>query len=127
MSSCRTTFTLVLWPGDPDYEMRRILVHLKRPVSDTAREHLEQQGDTAWLERLTVRYPSRTVFRFWQPGGGFDHNVFKEQTLEAVMDYVHANPVRRGLADVPTDWKWSSARFWEGDMETPIRMDRPAM
>ncbi len=118
---------VVLCPRDADYEMRRILVHLKRPVSDAAREYLERCGDTTWLERLTVQYPSRTVFRFWQPGGGFDHNIFKEETLEAVVDYVHANPVRRGLADVPSDWKWSSARFWEADAQTPIRMDYPVM
>ena len=116
---------LVLCPRQPDYEMRRILVQLKRPVADAARQHLEDCCNESWLERLRVRYPSRTVFRFWQPGGGFDHNIFKQETLETVMDYVHANPVRRGLADVPTDWAWSSARFWNGATDTPIRMDHP--
>jgi putative transposase len=31
-------------------------------------------------------------------------------TLRAVIDYLHANPVRRGLAANPKDWEWSSAR-----------------
>jgi len=31
-----------------------------------------------------------------------------------VIDYIHANPVRRGLVAMATDWTWSSARFWEG-------------
>ena len=72
-----------------------------------------------------MTYPSRRVFRFWQPGGGFDHNVFREKTLPAIIEYIHANPVRRGLVAQPTDWAWSSARFWEGSADVPLRMDDP--
>ena len=105
--------------------MRTVLATLKRPVSQRTKRHLEQTRQTAWLNRLTVRYPSRTVFRFWQPGGGFDHNIFKERTVAAVIEYIHANPVRRGLVKEPTDWEWSSARFWDGHCEVPMRMDEP--
>lgn len=59
---------VLLCPHRPSYEMRRILVALKCPVSDAAREHLEQMEDDKWLDRLCVEYPSRRVFRFWQPG-----------------------------------------------------------
>ena len=72
----------------------------QRPVSDHAREYLEQTASDAWLERLSVEYPSRRVFRFWQPGGGFDHNIFKEKTVQAVVDYIHENPVRRGSSSI---------------------------
>jgi putative transposase len=29
----------------------------------------------------------------------------------AAIDYIHLNPVRRGLCERCTDWKWSSARY----------------
>ena len=116
---------VLLYPRRAAYEMRQVLVALKRPVSDAAREHLERIGKRSWVERLTVRYPSRTVFRFWQPGGGFDHNVFRERTVPQVIDYIHNNPVRRGVVDDPLDWAWSSARFWAGHFDAPIRMDAP--
>jgi putative transposase len=116
---------VLLCPRRAPYEMRRILVALKRPVSDAAREYLERTGQTRWLERLMVRYPSRTVFRFWQPGGGFDHNIFRDKTVPAVMDYVHANPARRALVATPTEWAWSSARYWEGWEHVPLRVDQP--
>ena len=77
---------VLLWPKDSHYEIPRILLALKRPVADAAREHLERAGQTRWLEKLTVTYPSRQVFRFWQPGGGFDHNIFREKTVAAVME-----------------------------------------
>jgi len=116
---------VLLCPRERDYEMRRILVALKRPVSDAAREYLERTGNVAWLSRLTVRYPSRRVFRFWQPGGGFDRNICHEKSLSAVLEYIHLNPVRRGLVAQTTDWEWSSARYWEGLTDTPIAMDHP--
>jgi len=116
---------VLLYPRRAAYEMRQVLVALKRPVSDAAREHLERIGKGSWIDRLTVRYPSRTVFRFWQPGGGFDHNVFRERTVPQVIEYIHNNPVRRGLADDSLEWKWSSARFWAGHLDAPIRMDEP--
>ena len=116
---------VLLCPRRASYEMRRILVALKRPVSDSAREYLERTENERWLETLSVEYPSRKVFRFWQPGGGFDHNIFREKTVPAVIDYIHANPVRRGLVAQPTDWEWSSARFWEGWPDVPFRMDHP--
>ncbi len=48
-----------------------------------------------------------------------------ERPVPAVIDYIHANPVRRGLVEGPTDWEWSSARFWEAWPNVPIRMDAP--
>lgn len=47
--------------------------------------------------------------RFWQPGGGYDRNIYSDDELIVKAEYIHANPVRRGLVDHPTKWKWSSA------------------
>ena len=116
---------VLLCPHRADAEMRRILVALKRPVSDAARGYLERTEDDKWLDRLSVEYPSRRVFRFWQPGGGFDRNIFREKNVPAVIQHIHANPVRRELVEQPTDWPWSSARFWDGRRDVPLTMDDP--
>jgi len=31
-----------------------------------------------------------------------------------MIDYIHGNPIRRGLVIRPEDWKWSSADWYEG-------------
>ena len=116
---------VLLYPRRDDYEVRRILAALKRPVSAAAREHLEETHNEEWLTRLIVEYPSRRVFRFWRPGGGFDRNIFKEKAVAKVIEYIHANPVRRGLVESPTDWPWSSARFYEGEKDALLSMDEP--
>jgi len=40
-----------------------------------------------------------------------------------MIDYIHNNPARRGLIDLPTDWPWSSARFYSGEKDLALRMD----
>ena len=48
---------------------------------------------------------------FWQPRY-YDFNVFRERKLADKLDYMHQNPVQRGLVTRPEDWKWSSARHY---------------
>ncbi|MGE3180634.1 MAG: hypothetical protein AB7N71_03325 [Phycisphaerae bacterium] len=78
-----------------------------------------------WVEKLSIKHGSRNVFRFWQPGGGFDYNVFRDHSIPTIIEYIHANPVRRGLCSDPRDWTWSSARFWDGDEDALFAMDHP--
>jgi putative transposase len=61
---------------------------------------------------------------FWQTGGGFDRNITEPQTLESMIDYIHQNPVRRGLVERPSDWVWSSAGWYEGKETTGLVPDR---
>jgi hypothetical protein len=46
---------------------------------------------------------------FWQPRY-YDFNVYRQQKLMEKLDYMHQNPVQRGLVTRPEDWRWSSAR-----------------
>ena len=47
-------------------------------------------------------------------GGGFDRNIFEPTTLMAMMEYLHLNPVRQGLVERASDWRWSSAGWYGG-------------
>jgi hypothetical protein len=49
--------------------------------------------------------------------------VLEPATIVAMIEYIHNNPVRRGLVQQPTEWVWSSARFYAGETRVPIRMD----
>jgi putative transposase len=48
---------------------------------------------------------------FWQPRY-YDFNVCGERKLMEKVDYMHRNPVRRGLVTRAEDWNWSSARHY---------------
>ena len=60
--------------------------------------------------------------RFWKPRG-YDFNVHGEDKLVGKIDYIHRNPVRRGLVGRPDQWRWSSFRFYEDGDISPIAMD----
>jgi putative transposase len=65
------------------------------------------------LWRLTVRErPAKSCFRFWQEGPGFDRNLFCAEAILSSLEYIHHNPVKRGLCRRAVDWKWSSARYY---------------
>jgi hypothetical protein len=39
------------------------------------------------------------------------------------LNYMHANPVNRGLVSYPKDWRWSSWEYYWGKGTPMIRMD----
>jgi putative transposase len=44
---------------------------------------------------------------FWQ-GRVFDHALRTVKDYMDTVEYIHLNPLRRGLVKQPGDWKWSS-------------------
>ena len=45
-------------------------------------------------------------------------------TAYEIVEYIHANPVRRGLVTCPEDWPWSSAADWAGKETLVRKVDR---
>ena len=114
---------VVLLPERSDYQMGPILKSIKEGVAKRAINFLKRKG-SRWLERLTVRHPNGEIDRhFWQPGGGYDRNIVTMKALVASVHYLHANPVRRGLVVQPTEWGWSSARWYEGEKDVKLELD----
>ena len=51
-------------------------------------------------------------------------NMYSEQKLREKLDYMHADPVKRGLVSSPEEWLWSSFRFYYLNDSSVLRMDR---
>ena len=111
---------LVVHPRATPHDMFKILQTIKQPVGSRAIRHLRQHGPH-WLPRLAVKAGKRIRYLFWQPGGGFDRNETEPAAILAMIEYIHNNPVRRGLVARAEDWKWSSAGWIEG--KNPLRPD----
>ncbi len=137
MESARTRLHLHLWayvimpepvhlivhPQEQSYEIRLIRTALKVPVQRRALRFLRARAPS-FLQKLRDEQPNGDVhYRFWQRGGGYDRNIMEPDTLQSMIEYIHLNPVRRGLVTKATDWIWSSARFYEGTPIVPIKMD----
>jgi putative transposase len=68
---------------------------------------------------------------FWQ-ARFYDFNVCSPGKKKEKLNYMHANPVIRGLVEHPRDWAWSSWGFYYGeggllaiDLEEQGRTPRP--
>lgn len=114
---------VLVYPRGNDALAGAIRGAIKEPVARTAIKYLEENAPK-WIPRITVREGKRVRRRFWQAGGGYDRNGIKIETVHAMIDYIHNNPVRRGLVAKATDWEWSSAR-WYADV-SPVRIEMDA-
>jgi putative transposase len=111
---------LLIWPPAAEIaasfrstrgKTKGILADIKRPVAQKAIRYLKQHSPE-YLERLTIRNRRRTYRRFWLAGSAYDENVCETSALHEICEYIHNNPVRRGLVARAEDWLWSSAREW---------------
>lgn len=118
---------VLVYPMLYEYDISKILHGIKMSVARRAIRFLRAQKSPL-LKRLEVTSPSgRTEDQFWEQGGGYDRNIYQDKVAVATIDYFHENPVRRGLVEADTDWRWSSARFYAGLDDVVLQMDRPAL
>jgi REP element-mobilizing transposase RayT len=60
-------------------------------------------------------------YQFWQEGVHAEL-VFSEAMMREKLDYIHANPVKRGYVCLPEHWRYSSASHYAG-LESLIEVD----
>ena len=107
---------LLVWPHDATFKIEHLLTTVKQSVSKCALVWL-RKNDPAYLTRL------QGSFHFWQAGPGYDRNLYSPRYSWTDIDYIHDNPVRRGLVERQIDWPWSSARAYAGFDEPLIPID----
>ena len=116
---------LLVYPKKADYSVSMFLYSVKRPVAVAEIAYARRLGpDTSVFKSMSsVSQVAETKLHFWQPGGGYDRNINTKVELWEKIDYTHANAVRRGLCEDPTDWKWSSASQYLGLDEGVLDLD----
>jgi putative transposase len=63
--------------------------------------------------------------RFWQIRY-YDFPVWSEKKRIEKLRYIHRNPVKRGLAQGPEDWRWSSFLQWATGNEGRVEVECPS-
>ena len=62
---------------------------------------------------ISLNHGRRESGELWQ-ARFFDHALRTVKDYMATVDYIHLNPVRRGLVGRMEDWKWSSVHEYAG-------------
>ena len=115
---------LLVQPTCDESPVSSLLKAIKRPFSYRIKQR-PIESSSPLLKKLTIRQrPGVMTFRYWQEGPGYDRNMTSPKAILSAIDYIHENPVRRGLCRRTVDWKWSSARHYlnsddPGDPDLP--------
>ena len=79
-------------------------------------EHLQQQKAERLLQRLhfaKAAHKHDREYQFWQEGVHAEL-IFNDAMMREKLDYIHANPVKRGYVSLPEHWRYSSAANYAG-------------
>jgi putative transposase len=93
-------------------EISDVLRYLNGISAKRVIDHLKENGHESSLSKLRIQ----------ERGGGHKHSVYQhhpnalritgEDALMQKVNYIHLNPVRAGIVDLPDEYKYSSARQW---------------
>ena len=79
-----------------------------------------------WISARSLNAGRRASGPVWQHQF-WDRFVRHEKEFAARFDYMHLNPVKKGLVSRPEEWRWSSHNSFALEKETvrrcPLRVD----
>ena len=104
----------------PEGTPSEVLQKLKLRVARKLRRG-EKRAGTAQL-RSPLEPTRESPRAFWQ-ARFYDFNVYSEWKRKEKLEYMHANPVVRGLVEHPKDWRWSSWGFYYGEKNVVVKID----
>lgn len=107
---------LIVYPRREIYDIADIRGSIKEPVARNAIAYMKENAPE-WIAKITRQRGKKTERLFWQSGGGYDRNIDNPKTLWKMIDYIHANPIRRELVKRAIDWEWSSATWYETQVQ----------
>ena len=113
---------LLVMPLSEDSSVSAFMKSVKQSVSRRFLRYCREK-ELALLQKLETGR-QKEPYHFWQPGGGYDRNIEQKKTLQQVVNYIHRNPVRRGLVENPEDWQWSSYKDWMGIGKGPVPLHK---
>ena len=107
---------LLIWPSQAT-NPSEVMQSLKERTAKFVLKNLHENPESAWCARMqkrlelpaSVHHPAH--YRVWQRRF-YDMNVWSQKKLLEKLNYMHNNPVKRGLVAEPGDWPWSSWRFY---------------
>jgi REP element-mobilizing transposase RayT len=93
----------IIYPSHP-LTISKVLKSIKL-ISTLGINRLRRESGELWQERF------------------FDHALRTAQKYHECVNYIHQNPIRRGLVERPEQWKWSSVRSYLGQHQAFLPID----
>jgi putative transposase len=121
-------FDALIWPG-AEANPSQIMQKLEDRTALFILKNLRENLGYAWWQKMLARVTlpptvhHHAHFRVW--GRKFyDMNIWSPKKRDEKLNYMHNNPVKRGLLKHPGDWPWSSWRFYFWNDASILGMDK---
>jgi len=107
-------------------DLARVLMELKRYTALKLIEQVKREKCDWLLHQLAFaksRHKRDSDHQFWQEGS-HAHALAGDAIMERTIDYIHNNPIKRGLVAGPEHWRYSSAHEWLAGAIPVMKCDR---
>jgi putative transposase len=123
-------FHLLIWPGERA-DPSKIVQSLKERTAIFILKNLRDNQHDSWCRRMLDRLTLPATVHLHGPGRVwqrrfYDLNVWSEKKRLEKLNYMHGNPVKRGLVTSPDQWAWSSFHFYYLENSSVLTLDRLA-
>lgn len=106
-------------------DLSRVLADFKRHTAKCLLEQFAVEGNE-WLinqfEYFRARHKIESQHQIWQEGS-HPQALVSDDMLIQKLEYLHNNPVKRGLVAAPEHWRYSSAHEQCSGVEPLLRCD----
>lgn len=97
--------------AEDDLDASRVMADFKRFTAHEIYKYFKEKKDNYWLKILENSAYKGQGFSVWQETFRSEV-VYEEKFLRKQLNYIHNNPVRRGLVKNAVEWAHSSAAFY---------------
>ncbi len=95
-------------------DVSKVMADFKRYTAKQIYHYFEKNNDAYWLSILRAGAYKGQKFSVWQETFRSEV-IYSDKFLLEKLNYLHNNPVRRGLVKNTIDWPHSSASFYYSD------------
>ena len=106
-------------------DLSRALADLKRHTARRIVEQLEAERCDWLLHQLRhhrLAHKTESIHQVWQEGS-HPQAIVSDEIMLQKLEYLHNNPVKRGLVASPEHWRYSSAHEWLAGATPVLRVD----
>ncbi len=107
-------------------DLARVLADFKRHTTQRILELLEREDCDRLLnqfEYFRARHKAESRHQVWQEGS-HPQGIDSDEMMSQKLDYIHDNPIKRGLVAGPEHGRYSSAHEWLAGSQPVLRCDQ---
>jgi putative transposase len=113
---------------EPAESTSALMQELKKRTAQRTVSLLTENQGYPWCHKMLsgLRLPatvhSDSRYRVWERRF-YPYGVYSDRKRREKLNYMHNNPVKRGLVRSPEEWPWSSYRFYYLNDSSLLSMD----